>query len=309
MEGRGNRPAVRVSFALVVTILLVVLAPTTAGAATLTNGDFETGNVTGWTVNNVGPADWRAYSGTTAPLSGLPIPAPPQGSFAAVADQTSVSRTIMYQDVTLEPGVQHSLDFLLAYQNSALAFATPASLDPAAAPNQQLRVDVLRAGTAVDSVASGDVLLQVFRTDVGEPLTMAFTRITANLTPFAGQTVRIRFAVVTSQDFLQAEVDDVRITTTGSCAGKAATIIGTVGNDTLNGTGGRDVVLGLAGNDKIRTGGGRDTVCGGDDNDAVKGVGGNDRLLGQRGNDRLNGGSGRDVCKGGPGRDRISNCE
>jgi CSLREA domain-containing protein len=102
-----------------------------------------------------------------------------------------------------------------------------------------------------------------------------------------------------------------------TCKGKAATIVGTSGNDVLVGTAARDIVAALAGNDKVKTKGGKDLVCagkgrdrvrGGGKNDTLLGQGGNDRLKGQGGNDRLRGGKGRDRCNGGPGIDR-GNCE
>jgi hypothetical protein len=63
----------------------------------------------------------------------------------------------------------------------------------------------------VTSVAPGDILATVFQTKVGDPLTLAPTPITFDLTPFAGTTVRIRFAEVDNQLFFNASVDSVAI--------------------------------------------------------------------------------------------------
>ena len=54
-------------------------------------------------------------------------------------------------------------------------------------------------------------------------------------------------------------------------------IVGTTGNDTLNGTAGNDLILGLGGNDTLN------------------GLGGNDILVGGAGTDTLNGGLGNDT--------------
>jgi RTX calcium-binding nonapeptide repeat (4 copies) len=89
------------------------------------------------------------------------------------------------------------------------------------------------------------------------------------------------------------------------CAGKAATIAGTAGPDSLRGTPGPDVIAGLGGNDTISGLGGNDTVCGGGGNDTIAGGPGNDRLYGELGNDTLNGGPGNDTLVGGPGVDRL----
>lgn len=70
-----------------------------------------------------------------------------------------------------------------------------------------------------------------------------------------------------------------------------ATILGTMGNDTLAGTPGRDVIAGLSGDDVIDGGGGNDLICGGDGNDRLAGGAGEDVLSGDAGDDVLEGGS------------------
>jgi uncharacterized repeat protein (TIGR01451 family) len=88
-----------------------------------------------------------------------------------------------------------------------------------------------------------------------------------------------------------------------TCAGRAATIVGTGGSDTLIGKPGRDVIVARGGNDLIKGRGGNDIVCSGSGRDTAKGGSGNDRLKGGRGRDRLRGGVGDDAMLGGPGRD------
>lgn len=98
-------------------------------------------------------------------------------------------------------------------------------------------------------------------------------------------------------------------TTPPRCGGKAATIVGTSGNDRLRGTSGPDTIVGLGGNDTISGLGGKDVICGGRGKDRLRGGGGNDKLLGGAGKDTLNGGPGKDRCVGGPGKDRGRGCE
>ena len=69
----------------------------------------------GLATQNTG-SGWFAYSGT-APNKRPSIAAPPQGSFAAVTDQSSQGTRILYQDVALEPGQTHTLS-LYVYYNS-----------------------------------------------------------------------------------------------------------------------------------------------------------------------------------------------
>ncbi|CAG0992925.1 hypothetical protein GPROT1_03181, partial [Gammaproteobacteria bacterium] len=69
-----------------------------------------------------------------------------------------------------------------------------------------------------------------------------------------------------------------------TCFGLPATVIGTDGNDVLNGSPRDDVIVGLGGNDVINGLGGNDVICGGDGNDILAGGAGNDRLDAGAGN-------------------------
>ena len=89
------------------------------------------------------------------------------------------------------------------------------------------------------------------------------------------------------------------------CGGRAATIVGTSGNDRLKGTKRTDVIAGLAGNDRISGLGANDVICGGSGNDKLLGGSGKDRLFGNNGKDLLSGGSGNDTLAGGAGRDSL----
>ena len=91
-----------------------------------------------------------------------------------------------------------------------------------------------------------------------------------------------------------------------TCAGMAATIVGTDGNDVLVGTPGRDVIVAGAGHDTIRGLGGNDVICGGDGRDRIMGGKGTDIVSGGAGRDRIRGGAGGDTLSGDRGADRIS---
>jgi uncharacterized delta-60 repeat protein len=84
------------------------------------------------------------------------------------------------------------------------------------------------------------------------------------------------------------------------CLGRAATITGTSGRDSLKGTRRADVINGLGGADTVTGAGGADLLCGG---------AGRDNLRGGKGDDRTDGGPGRDRCAGGPGKDSRRRCE
>ncbi len=83
---------------------------------------------------------------------------------------------------------------------------------------------------------------------------------------------------------LRAEAGTPSQTTTVTCHGLQATIVGDARANVLRGTEQRDVIVGLGGADRIKAREGRDVVCGG---------GGADYILGGSGVDRVYGGAGR----------------
>jgi Ca2+-binding RTX toxin-like protein len=106
-----------------------------------------------------------------------------------------------------------------------------------------------------------------------------------------------------------APPDPKSLPAAATCRGLPATIVGTQGDDALNGTAKRDVVSLGVGNDTFTGGAGNDLICGGDGDDVVRGGAGKDNLFGEAGNDVLKGGKGADKCVGGPGADVAKKCE
>jgi uncharacterized repeat protein (TIGR01451 family) len=157
----------------------------------------------------------------------------------------------------------------------------------------------------------------------------------------AGQLVDAASVTTADTDPVSANNTDTEQTTVveppapAECAGQAASVVGTAGDDQLTGTAGTDVFVALGGNDTIiglggddlvcgkggadvirtaggddlvRAGGGNDRVKGGNDRDELRGGGSRDRLAGGAGADALDGGTGSDRCAGGPGRDSERRC-
>ncbi|HTO48728.1 MAG TPA: putative Ig domain-containing protein [Burkholderiales bacterium] len=82
-------------------------------------------------------------------------------------------------------------------------------------------------------------------------------------------------------------------------------IVGTRHNDRLIGTAGDDLIEGRNGNDRLRGGHGVDILQGGKGNDDLKDRDGNTVFDGGRGNDRMTGGRDADFFAGGRGNDRL----
>jgi hypothetical protein len=221
----GVQGACRGLILLVVVILgAALLAPGGAVAATVVNGGFETGSLNGWHAQRVtGFGDWYPYAGTAGPIpdqSGInPLPSPPDGKFAAVADELNPDTTILWQDVRLEPNRRHQLNLTAFYETyEKISIPAPDSLSVdetviGKQVNQQFRIDVIKPEAALESLAPEDILATVFETREGDPRVMAPTRLTAGLNRFAGQTVRLRLAVAAEEEAFLAGVDAISIST------------------------------------------------------------------------------------------------
>lgn len=196
-----------------------LLLPATEG---VTNGGFEanggtgTSVFTGWTTVSLpsalqgepGEGNWYAQSGTTAPLSGLAVAPPTQGLFAAMSDSLSAGAHLLYQDIAVpNDGLRLVCD--LYVKNDAGFYADPGSFEWGGASNQTARIDLLDPSAPVDELGAG-VLENLFRLGPGDSNEIAYHPFPIDLTPYAGQTVRLRFAEVDNEGILNFGVDNCR---------------------------------------------------------------------------------------------------
>ena len=87
--------------------------------------------------------------------------------------------------------------------------------------------------------------------------------------------------------------------------GKHGFVVGTRGDDELQGSSKNDFIIGLKGDDALFGNGGNDKLFGGRGDDHLEGGDGNDRLYGEKGDDVLAGGDGNDKLYGGKGDDEL----
>lgn len=187
--------------------------PAAASAAGIVNGDFETGNLNGWTVvEEGGTGSWFPYTGTQLPppYEFSSVPAPPQGNYAAITAQGGPGARFLYQDFAVPTGTPQLS--MLVYYVSGAGLVSPETLGYAGEPNQQYRIDLVKPSAPLQSLAPGDVLLNVFKTESGDPQGLEPKTISASLAAFAGQTVRLRITEVDNQDVFNAGVDAVSLT-------------------------------------------------------------------------------------------------
>lgn len=207
--------------ALLLTAAALGITATASAAQLVANGDFETGTLAGWTTTDqIGEDNFVAY--TRKEIEEHPIFfAPPSGEHAAYAfAATGFTDTVyLYQDVTLPPATSDQLSMYLYYVTGA-PFATPQPNTLAvwplegARPNQQIRVDVLKSNAPIESLSPNDILAPVYAGKPSDPVELGPTLLNADLSAFAGQTVRLRIAAAVQGDGLQVGVDGVSIEST-----------------------------------------------------------------------------------------------
>lgn len=197
------------AIAAVFAIGLLTVGAAGAAANTVVNGDFETGDFTGWNVvNEPQPptGSWIVYKaeeGESQP--------PPQGEFAATTDQGGPGTRILYQDVPIEAG-QPYLSMTVYYDSIApIKVPTPDTLEAVEGgdENQQYRIDVMDPAAPIESIDPADIFAEVFRTLEGAPTSIAPRSVGIDLSAFAGQTVRLRLAEADNRGFFHAGVDSV----------------------------------------------------------------------------------------------------
>jgi hypothetical protein len=184
--------------------------------ASTANEDFESGTLANWKVERTGAGSWFTYTnGKTAPDPAqsdpnLPfdVPNPPQGKFAAVTDMNGPGRRMLYRDVALDG--RYRLHLTVFYVNAGGFSASDTSGRNTLGEEQQYRIDLLSPDAPTASTAKGELLATIFQGRAGDPSRQQPTEVTFDLSPWAGQTVRLRLASADNHGPLRAGVDNIR---------------------------------------------------------------------------------------------------
>lgn len=191
----------------------------------ITNGDFETGNYSGWNPN-VRPGSSGNLNistpGANAPLSGSSTAANPFGGFFySVTDQIGPGSYALTQSFAVPLGttsVQFSFQmFANTYGGTII---DPIGLDHNGNSNEHARVDILLASTADPfSTAVGDIVGNYYLgTDNSSTNPNPYTNYLFNLTGVltGGQSYILRFGQVDNRGFFNQGVDNVSILADGN---------------------------------------------------------------------------------------------
>jgi hypothetical protein len=212
-----SRPLRRlVAVAAAIALFAALIGASSASAATVVNGSFETGTLEGWTVYSSNPeVTWEVEEEVEPQLP------PFEGKYFAVSVQDGPGTTILYQDIALEPSSSHRLQMAFEYESgSPIVIPVPDTLaNDGMMINQQVRIDVVKPDAPITSLEPRDILATLFVSSEAENLEGAESEpsieprlLTADLSQFAGQTVRLRVSVTVTDAPLAAFVDSISVT-------------------------------------------------------------------------------------------------
>lgn len=204
----------------IISSALTILITNTQAQELIINGDFETGDLAGWTViTQPGSNDTNFFlstPGTGTPLSGHETASNSSGgNFYVVTDQNGPGVTTLAQSFTIPPGVASvilNFQMFVNDQNELGPFIHPAGLNFDAIPNQHARVDILRAGAGPFDTGSAVLRNLYLGLDEGSNphayVDYSFDIIATVMKP--GDYI-LRFAEVDNQLFFNQGVDNVSI--------------------------------------------------------------------------------------------------
>lgn len=165
-----------------------------AGEA-LVNGDFETGDFTGWEQIHGGLGGIVINDGSVNP-DGPDGPLPPfAGHYAALVHQTGSGSHELFQDVTIPAEAKAAvLSWAHRVRNHADRFAPRA---------HEFRMEV--------RTTNHTVLETLYRTEPGHVRLDDWVEVRHDLAPYRGQRVRLAFAEVDSLSYFNLHLDHVRL--------------------------------------------------------------------------------------------------
>lgn len=197
MLRRLDRPALRLVFFVAICGLVFACGVRSSAVPQnlIANGDFETGDFSGWTKTNTGVGDFVINNGAFNPASPDSALPPFAGAFSAISNQTGPGVHTIYQDVEIPAGAATAV---LAWQdrirNHGERFADP---------DQEFRVEIRDT--------AGQVLTTVFSTNPGDFMLNEWIGRSADLKEFAGRTIRIAFVEQDNLGYLNVHLDNVTL--------------------------------------------------------------------------------------------------
>jgi hypothetical protein len=189
-----------------------------AHAATnlLSNGDFETGNYTGWNINTQPGSDGAlsvvANNGGTSPVSGFAYAVNATGGNSfSITDQGGPGSYALTQSFTLASASTVTISFQM-FANNQAAGTFNNGRDYTTSPNQNAEVDLLVGGADAFTNAAADIVSTLYGPGADAAANPNPWSSFSSTLALAAGTYQIRFAETDNQLFFQLGVDNVSVT-------------------------------------------------------------------------------------------------
>ncbi|OUS15641.1 hypothetical protein A9Q88_10170 [Gammaproteobacteria bacterium 50_400_T64] len=209
--------------------LFVCLFVGTANASLITNGDFETGDFTGWNTSQAGGSSLLVTANPGDPTLGS---SPTNNFYAFAGNQGGPSQNIFWQSFVVPTALTAlTFSFDYAYENFAGAGfvnPTPDTLSHTGVSNQQFRVEILNGTALFDTVDPTDIIFSAIQTAPGsldpQPWASFSQNVFSAVSPFQGQNLQVRFAQADNQGPFDIGFDNVSLSASTTAVPEPATL-------------------------------------------------------------------------------------
>ncbi|WP_253157615.1 pre-peptidase C-terminal domain-containing protein [Stieleria tagensis] len=177
------------------------LVADTIDSQLIVNGDFETGDFSGWTVTSTGGGNWLINDGTLVPPGPATELPPIEGAFDAISTQNGPGVNILSEPILVPNSVTSAT---LSWSDRIRNYATAGFVEP----GQEWRALVMDT--------SGNLIQEVYSTQPGDPLSQLEPNnrsfdLTSLLQTLTGQTIQISFQQQDSLGYMNVSLDNVQL--------------------------------------------------------------------------------------------------
>jgi len=181
----------------------------------LDNGDFETGDLTGWTYAPLpGAAGLISVVDTSvAPMTGFSVAGPSEGVYYALVDQDENFAAVLLQSFTVPDGDD---EVVVTFDMFVLNSAGETALDAGfigysgLEDNQHVRVDVLPATAGTFDVTDPEILKLYLGVDGDTPV-LPYISYESDLSLTPGTSYLLRFAESSNMGAMNTGIDNVSV--------------------------------------------------------------------------------------------------
>ena len=207
-----------------------------AAAPTISNGDFEKGNLSNWKAKNDGDGDWFVYKDSNRklpdPAGGATLPKP-FGKFAAALKQTNRGTNYLTHTLSVPAGAS-TLSVKLFWINaggpspgfnSAQAaagyWAFPGTWSTSGARIQYFKLDLVKSSANGFTTRKSDILGTIFKPRIRSTKARSggWVTETINVSRFSGEKIKLRLVEGDNSGYLNVGLDEVQFLSADSPTG------------------------------------------------------------------------------------------